>query len=85
MAEKFKAAERAARKVTHAATKESQELLQLFGIPYVNSPGEAEAQCAFLNTSGLTMGTITENSDIFLFGGKVVYKNTFADNTFLPI
>lgn len=38
---------------------------------------EAEAQCAFLNLIELTDGTITDDSDIWLFGGKTVYKNFF--------
>ena len=54
-----------------------QELLELFGLPYLISPMEAEAQCAFLDTSNQTQGTITDDSDIWLFGGKRVYKNFF--------
>lgn len=38
---------------------------------------EAEAQCAYLNEINLTDGTITDDSDIWLFGGKTVYKNFF--------
>lgn len=38
---------------------------------------EAEAQCAFLDKVNLTDGTITDDSDIWLFGGKTVYKNFF--------
>lgn len=38
---------------------------------------EAEAQCAFLNYMKLTDGTITDDSDIWLFGGRTVYKNFF--------
>jgi DNA excision repair protein ERCC-5 len=38
---------------------------------------EAESQCAFLNAINLTDGTITDDSDIWLFGGKKVYKNFF--------
>lgn len=56
---------------------ESQYLLQLFGIPYLVAPMEAEAQCAFLNSANLTEGTITDDSDIFLFGGNSVYRNFF--------
>ncbi|MPC68582.1 DNA repair protein complementing XP-G cells [Portunus trituberculatus] len=56
---------------------EAQHLLQLFGIPYLVAPMEAEAQCAFLNTVNLTEGTITDDSDIFLFGGNSVYRNFF--------
>nr|XP_045596661.1 DNA excision repair protein ERCC-5 homolog [Procambarus clarkii] len=56
---------------------ESQHLLQLFGIPYLVAPMEAEAQCAFLDSVNLTGGTITDDSDIFLFGGCKVYRNFF--------
>jgi DNA excision repair protein ERCC-5 len=38
---------------------------------------EAEAQCATLNRNNLCDGSITEDSDIILFGAKKVYKNVF--------
>lgn len=44
---------------------------------------EAEAQCAFLNAINLTNGTITDDSDIWLFGGKTVYKNFFNQQQFV--
>ncbi|KAA0202148.1 hypothetical protein HAZT_HAZT009805 [Hyalella azteca] len=56
---------------------DAQELLQLFGLPYIVAPMEAEAQCAFLDDVKLTNGTITDDSDAFLFGSKHVYKNFF--------
>lgn len=59
---------------------EAQELLRLFGVPYLIAPMEAEAQCAYLEQIHLTDGTITDDSDIWLFGGQCVYKNFFNNN-----
>ena len=55
-----------------------QELLSLFGLPYLVAPSEAEAQCAALNLQELTQATITDDNDVFLFGGKKVYRHFFS-------
>ncbi|KAK3917932.1 DNA repair protein complementing XP-G cells-like protein [Frankliniella fusca] len=69
--------ERLAASITDQMCLEAQELLQLFGLPYLVAPMEAEAQCAFLDSISLTEGSITDDSDIWLFGGRKVYKNFF--------
>ncbi|XP_043927188.1 DNA excision repair protein ERCC-5-like [Protopterus annectens] len=75
--------ERIAATVTGQMYLECQELLRLFGIPYIVAPMEAEAQCAFLDLTDQTAGTITDDSDIWLFGARHVYKNFFSQNKYV--
>ncbi|XP_053162403.1 DNA excision repair protein ERCC-5 isoform X2 [Hemicordylus capensis] len=75
--------ERIAATVTGQMFLESQELLRLFGIPYVEAPMEAEAQCAILDLTDQTAGTITDDSDIWLFGARHVYKNFFSQDKYV--
>lgn len=47
------------------------------------APTEAEAQCAALDRDDHTHGTITDDSDVWLFGGRHVYKNFFSQNKYV--
>ena len=59
--------------------REVQELLMLLGIPYVVAPEEAEAECAHLNRTGKVDGVFTNDSDVFLFGATLVFRNAFEN------
>ncbi|XP_073722405.1 DNA excision repair protein ERCC-5 homolog isoform X1 [Misgurnus anguillicaudatus] len=75
--------ERTSTTVTGQMCQESQELLRLFGVPFIIAPMEAEAQCAALDRLDQTHGTITDDSDIWLFGGRQVFKNFFNQNKYV--
>lgn len=74
---------RDADEVTQTMITECQQLLTLFGLPYITAPMEAEAQCAQLVQLGLVDGIVTDDSDVFLFGGTRVYKNVFNQAKFV--
>jgi DNA excision repair protein ERCC-5 len=75
--------QRNAEDLTESMIAETQMLLKLFGIPYLVAPMEAEAQCADLQLRGVVEGILTEDSDVFLFGGVRVFKNVFREEKYV--
>ena len=71
--------------VTPEMYRDVQELLTLFGIPYIIAPQEAEAQCAYLQQAKLVDAVITDDSDVFLFGATLVYRNFFQDKKYVEV
>ncbi|KAH8741752.1 RAD2 [Cryptosporidium ryanae] len=53
-------------------------LLEAFGIPWIESPGEAEAQASLLTELNICNGVLSDDSDCLLFGAKKVYRNFFS-------
>jgi 5'-3' exonuclease len=85
----LRAEQRAASKAADAVTPEMyvevQELLTMFGIPYIIAPFEAEAQCAWLEEAGLVDAVVTDDSDVLLFGAKTVCRNIFEARKFVEL
>ncbi|KAF9359146.1 DNA repair protein rad2 [Mortierella sp. NVP85] len=69
--------------LTESMVADTKVLLRLFGIPYLVAPMEAEAQCADLQLRGVVDGILTEDSDVFLFGGARVFKNMFKEEKYV--
>ncbi|XP_065064849.1 flap endonuclease 1-like [Rhopilema esculentum] len=73
-------------KVTPAHNEECKKLLTLMGIPYVDAPCEAEAQCAELVKGGKVYATATEDMDSLTFGSSIVLRHlTFSEARKMPI
>ncbi|KAL4452206.1 hypothetical protein ABPG75_007868 [Micractinium tetrahymenae] len=63
--------------------QDCMELLQMFGLPYIIAPQEAEAQCAWLDYNGLVDGVVTDDNDVFLFGARRVYRHIFESKKYV--
>lgn len=73
-------------KVTKEHANEAKELLKLMGVPYVEAPCEAEAQCAALVKAGKVYATATEDMDALTFGSNLLLRHlTFSEARKMPI
>jgi flap endonuclease-1 len=76
------------KKTFSVSTKQINEiklLLGYLGLNYVDSPGEAEAQCAALNIANVCDGVVTEDWDVVLFGCKKMLKDFSNKSTVVEI
>ncbi|CAG8512182.1 7006_t:CDS:10 [Ambispora gerdemannii] len=73
-------------KVTPQHNSECKKLLQLMGIPVVEAPCEAEAQCAALAREGKVFAAASEDMDTLTFGAPILLRHlTFSEAKKLPI
>ncbi|XP_050433715.1 flap endonuclease 1 [Adelges cooleyi] len=73
-------------KVTSVHTKECKDLLKLMGVPFIEAPCEAEAQCAAMVKAGKVYATATEDMDALTFGSPVLLRHlTFSEARKMPI
>lgn len=68
--------------VTSAQIREIKYLLKLMGLPFVESPGEAEAQCTAFEIAKVSNGVVTEDWDVILFGCKKMLKD-FSNKSYV--
>ncbi len=62
-------------RLTHEMVEESKVLLEGLGIPYVQAPGEGEAQAAVMASGGVAHAVASQDYDALLFGAPVLVRN----------
>ena len=55
--------------------RDLKSIFKNYRIDYIQSPGEAEAECAFLQKFGVVDYVITDDTDVFVFGASRVLRN----------
>ncbi|KAK5989080.1 Flap endonuclease GEN-like-like protein [Cladobotryum mycophilum] len=61
------------------ATAQAKRLIQLFGFTTHDAPGEAEAECAFLQKNGIVDAVLSEDVDTIMFGCTKTLRNWSAE------
>lgn len=73
-------------RVTREQNDEAKKLLELMGIPYVNAPCEAEAQCAELARGGKVFAAASEDMDTLCYQPPYLLRHlTFSEARKMPI
>ena len=62
-----------------ATNASAKKILDLFGVPYHDAPGEAEAECAFLQQEGIVDAVLSEDVDTIMFGCTKTLRNWTAE------
>lgn len=63
---------------------ECKRLLSALGIPWIDAPGESDAQCARLAQDGKAWAAVTQDWDIALFGAPRALRNLTQSATRTP-
>lgn len=85
-AEEVSKFERRTVKATRQQNEEAKKLLKLMGIPFIEAPGEAEAQCAALARAKKVYAAASEDMDTLTFGAPTLLRYlTAMESKGLPI
>lgn len=79
-AEEISRFERRTVKVTKEQNDEAKKLLTLMGVPYMDAPCEAEAQCALLAKLDKCYAAASEDMDTLTFGTPVLLRHLTASD-----
>jgi flap endonuclease-1 len=66
--------------LSEAEVRDCKRLLALMGVPVVEAPGEAEAQCARMCRDGLVHAVASEDMDTLAFGAPILVRNMFGSS-----
>eukprot|EP00960_Hanusia_phi_P049457 759565-Hanusia_phi.AAC.1 len=73
-------------RVTKQHAEECKQLLKLLGVPTVDAPSEAEAQCAALARHGVVYASATEDMDALCCGSPILVRRlTMSESRKLPV
>ena len=62
------------------ATATAKRLIRLFGFPFHDAPGEAEAECALLQRQGIVDAVLSEDVDTIMFGCTRTLRNWSSES-----
>lgn len=66
--------------LTESMIADAKKLLQLFGLPTIQAPGEAEAQCAYMTRDEQVYAMNSRDYDSLLFGAKRLLRYMTISN-----
>jgi flap endonuclease-1 len=61
-------------RVTPTMSEDAKTLIRLLGLPVVEAPTEAEAQCAVMAKAGIVYAVATEDTDCLTFGSPILLR-----------
>lgn len=62
-------------RLTSEMVEESKELIEAMGLPFIQAPGDGEAQAAMMVQQGLAYATASQDYDALMFGSPHLVRN----------
>lgn len=65
-------------KITPQQKEDAMKLLNLMGVPVIDAPGEAEAQCSYMAMEKIVYAVGSEDMDTLTFGSPILLRHLLA-------